>query len=216
MNRKKIKLSLFLLSISILFFLSCKYIVGANKSKNTICIDIGHGGYDPGAVVGENLEKDITLKAGLTIGMYLEETGYNVVYTRKDDESLDTNKTKDMHKRLKVINSNHLLYISIHANIYTNKIPHGTQCFYKKNDLESEKLASSIQKMVKIFDKTNTRFEKSITGKFLIENANTTGCIVELGFMTNKDDLTKMTDEKELNRLCLYIYKGILDYLENR
>ena len=87
MNRKKIKLSLFLLSISILFFLSCKYIVGANKSKNTICIDIGHGGYDPGAVVGENLEKDITLKAGLTIGMYLEETGYNVVYTRKDDES---------------------------------------------------------------------------------------------------------------------------------
>ena len=70
--------------------------------------------------------------------------------------------------------------------------------------------------MVKIFDKTNTRFEKSITGKFLIENANTTGCIVELGFMTNKDDLTKMTDEKELNRLCLYIYMGILDYLENR
>ena len=31
-----------------------------------------------------------------------------------------------------------------------------------------------------------------------------------------KDDLTKMTDEKELNRLCLYIYMGILDYLENR
>ncbi len=53
--------------------------------SKTIIIDPGHGGFDPGAVFGNRREKDDTLRLALAVGRELEDAGYNVIYTRKDD-----------------------------------------------------------------------------------------------------------------------------------
>jgi N-acetylmuramoyl-L-alanine amidase len=88
-----------------------------NKSKwefNTIVIDPGHGGIDPGTIgVGGIKEKNITLGIGLKLGKLIEQNmrDVKVVYTRKTDVAVD------LYERGKIANEKGgNLFISIHCN----------------------------------------------------------------------------------------------------
>ena len=88
-----------------------------NKAKwefNTIVIDPGHGGIDPGTIgVGGIKEKNITLGIGLKLGKLIEQNmkDVNVVYTRKTDVAVD------LYERGKIANEKGgNLFISIHCN----------------------------------------------------------------------------------------------------
>ena len=144
----------------------------------------------------------------------LEQTGYNVIYTRNNDSALSNDKTTDMKNRLKIINKeSNILYISIHANIYSSNIVKGAQVFYKSTCESSKKLSDFIQDHLYLDDTTNKRVAKAISGKYIVDHAKITGCIVELGFMSNEDDLKTLTNIKKLEQRCLMIYLGILKYL---
>ena len=92
----------------------------AEKIKNirkkwlidTIVIDPGHGGKDPGAVGHHVYEKDITLDIAKKLGSMLERNlGLNVVYTRETDIFVP------LWKRTKIANSaGGKLFISLHVN----------------------------------------------------------------------------------------------------
>lgn len=96
---------------------------------DTIVIDAGHGGHDPGNVKGSGSgyvrEKDVTLAVALKLGEYLEERlGVNVVYTRKSDKFVD------LKKRGEIANSsNGKLFISIHANAFKRSAVSGTETY---------------------------------------------------------------------------------------
>ena len=80
---------------------------------DTIIIDPGHGGKDPGAVgVGGIKEKDITLDVAKKLGALLEQNlDVTVIYTRESDTFVP------LYKRAEIANqSNGKLFISIHAN----------------------------------------------------------------------------------------------------
>lgn len=88
-----------------------------NKSKwifDTIVIDAGHGGKDPGAIgVTGVKEKDINLKIALKLGSIIEKElpGIKVVYTRKADTFVE------LYRRGKIANeAGGKLFISIHCN----------------------------------------------------------------------------------------------------
>lgn len=55
-----------------------------------ICLDPGHGGADPGAVLGKRYEKDDVLRLALAIKPLLEEQGVEVLMTRTDDKTVLT------------------------------------------------------------------------------------------------------------------------------
>lgn len=87
------------------------------KSKwifDTIVIDAGHGGKDPGTIgVTGVKEKDINLKIALKLGSLFEKElpDVKVVYTRKTDEFIE------LYKRGKIANeAGGKLFISIHCN----------------------------------------------------------------------------------------------------
>ena len=88
-----------------------------NKLRNkwlidTIVIDAGHGGKDPGAI-GHNIqEKNITLDIAKKLGSLLSRNlDVNVIYTREEDVFIP------LWKRTKIANSAEgKLFISIHAN----------------------------------------------------------------------------------------------------
>lgn len=208
------RVTLFLTFI-ILIALSISFTSLIIKNDLVICIDPGHGGFDGGAKVSNYVEKDITLNASLILGYLLEKTGYKIIYTRTKDEALSKDKTTDMKKRLKIINSNNnILYISIHANIYSSKEVFGAQTFYNHNSEKSKFLAEQIQLYLKLEQPNNNRAAKSISGKYLLDNAVTIGCLVELGFMSNENDLNILISNDLLEYRCLMIYLGILKYLE--
>jgi N-acetylmuramoyl-L-alanine amidase len=82
-------------------------------SVQTIVIDPGHGGRDPGAVgQGGTMEKDLTLDIALRLRERLSEGGkYRIVLTREDDSTLS------LSRRVELTNSvTPDLFLSIHVN----------------------------------------------------------------------------------------------------
>lgn len=55
-----------------------------------ICLDPGHGGTDPGALLGKRYEKDDVLRLALAVKPLLEAQGLGVVMTRTDDNAACT------------------------------------------------------------------------------------------------------------------------------
>ena len=218
---KKLQNFILFLTFIILFilcFCSVKKVVASINEKIVhIYLDAGHGGFDGGAISSDKkiIEKDITLRVCECLKVYLEKTGIKVSMTRSTDQALAKKKRDDILKRVELINkSNCDIYISIHANSYPSASIKGAQTFYNPNNDDNKLLASKIMKYIYMFDSTNKRTEKSITGKYLVDHTNKIGCLVELGFLTNKQDLAILTSDEKLSRLSLMIYLGILDYLE--
>lgn len=102
---------------------------GANrttKGLETVVIDAGHGGKDPGAIVGKAHEKDIVLAIALKLGNYIKENLPNVkvIYTRKTDVFVP------LFERSVIANKNNAdLFISIHANYCPTPSIKGTETY---------------------------------------------------------------------------------------
>jgi len=81
---------------------------------NTIVLDAGHGGHDPGAIgVRGTREKDVVLNIVRDLGNLIAQKwpDVKVVYTRKDDRFIP------LHERGKIANRNGgKLFISVHCN----------------------------------------------------------------------------------------------------
>jgi len=93
---------------------------------DTIVIDAGHGGKDPGTSAFGFREKDITLAIARKLGSYLEsELGVRVIYTRSDDRFVD------LEDRGKIANeSGGKLFVSIHVNAARNRNASGTETYF--------------------------------------------------------------------------------------
>ena len=118
-----------------------------------------------------------------------------------------------MHKRVSLINnSNTIIYISVHANYYPSQKVKGAQVFYKNSE-QNRILSNYIQTYLNSVI-GNNRKEKTIKEKYLTDNIKHTGCLVEVGFLSNKDEEIKLKDDLYQNNIAYCIYLGILSYLE--
>ncbi len=210
-----------LLMISTFFIANQNKIKAIKEIENNSCIylDPGHGGKDGGAISNTGLyEKNINLLICYKLKTYLENSGYNVKMTRYGDYDLASNdsknrKTEDINNRIKLINNEDvILFVSIHCNIYTSSKIRGAQTFYK-DDYENKILSNLIQNNLKKILKNTTRDAKTINGKYLIDNSKTTGCLVEVGFLSNQEELVLLTDKTYQDRVAYCIYLGIIEYL---
>ena len=79
----------------------------------TVVIDAGHGGKDPGALGSKTHEADVNLAVALKLGDYIKENmrDVKVIYTRDKDKFVELN------ERANIANRNDAdLFISIHCN----------------------------------------------------------------------------------------------------
>ncbi len=91
----------------------------------TVVIDAGHGGKDPGCHGASTQEADVTLKVALELGRILKENypDIKVVYTRTTDKFVE------LHDRAALANKQNAdLFISIHCNSGPKKVS-GTETF---------------------------------------------------------------------------------------
>lgn len=125
---------------------------------SVVVIDPGHGGKDPGAVVGNASEKDIVLDIGLKLGQliktYFPDT--KVIYTRNRDVFIP------LYRRAEIANKNNAdLFISIHANYVGARSVQGTETFvlgqHRSDDnLEVAKKENSV---ILLEDDYTTKYE---------------------------------------------------------
>lgn len=93
---------------------------------DTVVIDPGHGGIDPGCTSHGVMEKDVVLSIALKLGKYIKENlkGVEVIYTRKTDKFVK------LYKRAEIANKNNAdVFISLHANASQYKHVNGSETF---------------------------------------------------------------------------------------
>lgn len=192
-----------------------------SEIKGTVVIDPGHGGPDGGASSGDVQEKDLNLSVALKLRDILGENGYAVVMTRETDdiqmgENGKYSKKADLSHRMDVLNSaNSDVFISIHMNKFTDPKYSGAQVFSSDNGDESKRLGEAIQASLKNnLDNSNTRAAKgNERNVYILRNAKGPAVLVECGFLSNADELQKLTDEEYQKKLAEAIQKGMEDYL---
>ncbi len=100
---------------------------GREGGLNTVVLDPGHGGHDPGTIgKGGTREKNVVLAIALNVAKQIK-TAYpdvRVIMTRKSDVFIE------LFERGAIANRNHAdLFISIHANALSRRDYYGTETY---------------------------------------------------------------------------------------
>jgi len=184
----------------------------------TIVIDAGHGGVDPGAVGKNSLEKDITLEVSKRLRMLIEQAGGKAVMVRETDVDLGTSqgllrrKREDLAQRLQLALDNEAdVYISIHGNSFPNERLSGPQVFYFSESPDGKRLAQAIQGELNIIA-NGKRIAKGNQDLFILKKASQAAVTVEVGFLSNPEEETKLNDPNYQQQLAMAIYRGISGY----
>lgn len=129
---------------------------------DTIVIDPGHGGKDPGALGVDGLkEKDVVLAIALKLGNLIKKRmpGVKVIYTRKNDTFVE------LRRRTQIANENKAkVFISIHANANKSSRAGGFEAYIlgpNKGDKASN-VASRENAVIKFESPDNQKHYKGI------------------------------------------------------
>lgn len=185
-----------------------------------IVVDTGHGGSAPGAVKMNIMEKDLNLAIALELKKLLDklekEKNIKVYYTRTED----VNPTLD--QRVQLANRVHAnMFISIHNNSYDDgrmSEHNGTEVMYDEKK-EEERLDSKhlseimLEEVVKV---TGSKDDGLIRGHniYIIRTSEVPVALVEVGFMTNIEELEKLKNIEYQKKAAKGIYAGILRAFE--
>ncbi|WP_042349341.1 N-acetylmuramoyl-L-alanine amidase [Bacillus massiliigorillae] len=182
-------------------------------TSQTLVIDPGHGGTDPGKVGFGLKEKDIVLDTSLLLKKLLIQTPLNVKYTRETDVTLDL--IKDRVPYALSVKGN--TFVSIHANggggtgsetYYWGKASKAATNPYVS---DSKMLAEFIQKRLIVALETRDRGIKH--GDFhVIRENQMPAVLVELAFMDTKADSEKLNSPAYRQKAAEAIFLGLLDY----
>ena len=172
----------------------------------TIVVDAGHGGSDPGAIRDNIKEKDINLAVALEFASLLRQYGAEVVLTRSDDTFVTLYERADKANR-----TNADLFISIHANSHDNPTAHGIEVFYGWD--HSLDLARTIERHLRLELGRHSRGVKHYR-YYVIRATKMPAVLVELGFITNKEDREKFLDPNFARDHALVLLKAVMDYFD--
>lgn len=174
----------------------------------TIVLDPGHGAHDAGASGNGLQEKNVVLDVGLRTRTKMIDAGAKIVMTRSDDTFLSlTNRTTIAN------NSGADSFISIHSNAAENPAAHGSEVYYNNTFAgpESKRLAEEIQKELVKRIGTYDRGEKTANFQ-VIKYTRIPSILVELGFITNKDDAAKLGSSTYRQKAADAIFYGTVNF----
>lgn len=191
-----------------------------NHSR-TLVIDAGHGGIDVGTVgIDGSFEKNINLSIANKLYEFTIISGNNALLIRDGDylvyKDNDNKKRSDLYNRMDFVNSiNNSVLISIHQNHFENEKEWGTQIWYSPNDEESKALANHILSITKdnLQKNNNRENKKSDSSYYLLYKAKSPSVMVECGFMSNREENTKLQDDNYQSQMAYSIMLGYNEFL---
>lgn len=172
----------------------------ASQGIQTIVIDPGHGGMEPGALGKYGTrEKDVALAIGLKLKDIIEKNlPVRVVLTRENDVSIS------LENRAAIANYNKSdLFISIHINSSFRKDAHGSETFFlsrEATDDEARRLA--------YMENNPAEFEEGIVGDSEDEITMILWDMAQSAYL-KESSLLAETIQEELNHLLRTRNRGI-------
>lgn len=172
-----------------------------------IYIDPGHGGTDAGAIgVGGVKEKDITLAVAKYLHTELKRQDFDVLMSRTTDTS------KSLSDRTSEANRwGAAAVVSIHCNGFEDASANGTETFVYKYGYKAEMLANNVQiNLVTVLGTKNRGVKEGNLA--MVRDTNAPSILIELAFITNKNDCAKLTTSTYQKECAIAICKGICRY----
>jgi N-acetylmuramoyl-L-alanine amidase len=204
------------------------------KYSPRIIVDAGHGGKDVGASYKGIIEKNITLSLALKLEKQLIRRGYKVYMTRDKDKHLTLRKRTDYANGKKGS-----LFISLHTNAAPRKranyIYNGIEVFYLQGrtrrtrysnrkiytsrwkKAKSRQICKEIKKgMLNCVRKEYTVRDKGIKRKnfWVLRGTKMPSLLVENGYITDKYEGKRLTDDYYQNLLVQGIVNGVDKYFK--
>ena len=184
-----------------------------------IVIDPGHGGNDAGAIGPTGvMEKNVTLKVALELKRLLEAEGAQVILTRTGDTTVSAKGAKasdieELGARCDVANRNGAdIFISIHADSFTRPEARGTTgYYYSKGSGRGQQLADCIRRNLVEQLGTPSRGTQPCNF-FVVKNTDMPATLIELGFISNKEEEKLLDSAEGVKRAAQGILDGIEDY----
>ena len=152
------------------------------------------------------INEPVVLIIAKKIGDTLSSVGYNVVYTRSDDSSLST------EDRITSINSQKAKYlISIQMNSSSDSLSKGYSIFTQPND----KMIQLAKKLAQTMNSINlSQFEGIDSDHYenfpILYDSQIPSILLELGYLSNSEDYTKLTDETFQQKIADAITESFL------
>ena len=165
-----------------------------NKVKDrwkldTIVLDAGHGGKDPGTMGRRGTkEKDIALDITKRVGLLLEKnTKLKVIYTRREDVFIP------IWERTKIANeANGKMFLSIHLNGNPNKTAYGFETYLLRPGKTEDaiEVAHRENEVIKLEDRSENKY-RDLSGENLI-----IATMAQSVYMKESEELAAMIQEE--------------------
>lgn len=193
--------------------------IPSKTTASIIVLDAGHGGYDSGGVSVDGVyEKDLTLAITLKLGTMLEAQGYRVVYTRTTDSvSWPADNKQDLASRVAIAQKAQAdLYLSLHLNasVYGDGA-RGFEIYTDGRNTLTTPLAAAIEENFSALSYTTNRGSKTTSDRslYVIDKNEVPALLLELGFLTDSQDMAYLQDSAFQQRLAQAIADGISQQL---
>lgn len=200
-----------------------------SKPFAVVVLDPGHGGQDSGAMCGGVMEKDLTLDVARRVDRLLDSEGVATLMTRLGDSYVSLADRAAFGNRAK-----DSIFISIHFNEDNKPVASGVETYYAAHQIdsgstfaswlpffsrppsnspkpESQSLAGFIQEALVARTRSVDRGTQP-KQFFVIANVSSPAVLIEGGFITNKDELSKLASEDYRDQLAAAVADGILRY----
>lgn len=178
-----------------------------------VVIDAGHGGKDPGAkAVDGTYEKNYNIDVARRLDKKLKELGFSTIMTREEDIYTT------LQERTDAANWNYAdFFISIHFNAYMNKAK-GIETLYYPNtpteaySINNKDIASIFQEEILKALKRPSRGVISRPDLFVLNKTKMPAMLMELGFLTNKEELSFIKKESYRENAANALATSLLRY----
>lgn len=181
-----------------------------------IVVDAGHGGNAPGATKQGVSEKDIDLAIVKRLKLLLDESGdsIGVYYTRLDD----TNPA--LENRVALANNLSAdLFLSVHNNSTASGRMsgiNGTEVMYRASDATGASKTFAEVCLEHLLQALGSQSKGVVAGDdiYIIRTANMPVALVEVGFMTNQEELEKLKTSEYQNACAQALYDAMMQMME--
>jgi len=201
----------------------------ASKPFAVVVLDPGHGGQDSGAMCGGVLEKDLTLDVARRVDRLLNSEGIATVMTRVGDTYVSLADRAAFANRVRKC-----IFVSIHFNEDNKPVASGVETYYAAHQItagsllaswmpflwrplsdspnpESQNLAALVQEALVARTRSIDRGTEA-RQFFVIANVTSPAILIEGGFLTNKEDISKLASEDYRDQIAAAVADGILHY----
>jgi N-acetylmuramoyl-L-alanine amidase len=192
---------------------------------------------------GDLIEKEITLTVSREIHALLSRTypGKRILLTRDRDSYPTLAERVELANSIPLGENEAVIFVSIHANSSLNRRARGFEVWYLDPDyrrelIDKSKYGESAFIVNRLFEEEFTtesilmgrnilnRLEETLGAAtpnrglkaekwFVVRNAQMPAVLVELPFVTNREDAEIMADDAYLKKFADAIYKGIVDFV---